>query len=110
VTITLKPWHLVLLAFALGVALTAGVALALTSGGNGPITTAPLTSGGNGPVATTQPSCHPSYEGACLRVDVGDYDCAGGSGDGPNYVRGPFRVVGPDVFDLDRDRNGLACE
>ena len=61
-------------------------------------------------VVATPPSCHPSYEGVCLRVDAGDYDCAGGSGDGPNYVRGPFRVVGPDVFDLDRDRNGVACE
>src|SRR5688572_16593713 len=28
-------------------------------------------------------SCDPNYAGACLRPDVSDYDCAGGSGDGP---------------------------
>jgi hypothetical protein len=39
-----------------------------------------------------------------------DYDCYGGGGDGPNYVRGPFRLTGPDVYDLDRDGDGIACE
>jgi hypothetical protein len=48
--------------------------------------------------------------GGCVHDGLGDYDCAGGSGNGPNYVRGPVRVVGPDVFDLDRDRDGIACE
>jgi hypothetical protein len=55
-------------------------------------------------------NCHPSYEGACLKVGIGDYDCAGGSGNGPNYVEGTVRVVGPDEFDLDRDGDGLGCE
>jgi len=54
--------------------------------------------------------CHPSYEGACLKKDASDYDCAGGSGNGPYYVRGPIKVVGPDVFDLDRDGDGIACD
>jgi micrococcal nuclease len=58
----------------------------------------------------TQSPCHPSYEGVCLKVGIGDYDCAGGSGNGPNYVEGPFRVVGYDEFELDRDGDGLACE
>lgn len=40
----------------------------------------------------------------------GDYDCAGGGGDGPYYVRGPFRLTGPDIYDLDRDGDGIACE
>jgi hypothetical protein len=54
-------------------------------------------------------SCHPSYVGACLRIGAGDYDCAGGSGNGPNYT-GTVVVVGPDVFDLDRDNDGIGCE
>ena len=63
-----------------------------------------------GTAAEAQSRCHPSYVGACLRMNAGDYDCAGGSGNGPNYVRGPIRVVGPDTFRLDRDRDGIACE
>jgi hypothetical protein len=54
--------------------------------------------------------CHSSYKGACLRVGIGDYDCGGGSGNGPNYVWKTVRVVGPDVFRLDADHNGLGCE
>ena len=53
--------------------------------------------------------CHPSYEGACVPI-ASDVDCAGGSGNGPAYVHGPVRVVGPDVYDLDRDGDGRACE
>jgi hypothetical protein len=52
--------------------------------------------------------CHPSYSG-CLRPDASDYDCAGGSGNGPYYTR-RVRVIGPDVFDLDRDGNGWGCD
>jgi len=55
------------------------------------------------------PRCHPSYRGACLKPFAGDYDCVGGSGNGPNYT-GPVQVVGPDVFDLDRDGDGIGCE
>jgi beta-lactam-binding protein with PASTA domain len=63
------------------------------------------------PPPTAPPQkCHPSYEGECLTVGIGDYDCAGGSGNGPNYVEGTVRVVGPDEFDLDRDGDGLGCE
>lgn len=54
-------------------------------------------------------ACHPSYEGRCVPI-ASDVDCAGGSGNGPEYVRGPVRVVGPDVYDLDRDGDGVACE
>ena len=53
--------------------------------------------------------CHSSYVGACVPI-VSDVDCAGGSGNGPYYVRGPLRVVGPDVYRLDRDGDGIACE
>ena len=54
-------------------------------------------------------SCHPSYVGACLDPGASDYDCAGGSGNGPRYT-GPVRVVGPDDFGLDADGDGRACE
>lgn len=53
--------------------------------------------------------CHPSYEGACVPV-ASDVDCAGGSGNGPEYVQGPVHVVGPDEYRLDRDGDGIACE
>lgn len=54
-------------------------------------------------------ACHPSYEGECVPI-TSDADCAGGSGNGPAYVQGPVRVVGPDEYDLDRDGDGIACE
>lgn len=59
--------------------------------------------------ANAQEGCHASYEGACVPI-ASDVDCAGGSGNGPAYVRGPVYVVGPDVYDLDRDGDGVACE
>ena len=45
----------------------------------------------------------------CLKPAV-DYDCAGGSGDGPRYAEGPIKVTGPDPYDLDSDGDGVACE
>ena len=52
--------------------------------------------------------CHPSYSG-CLKQNAGDYDCASGSGNGPNYT-GPVQVYGSDPFDLDRDNDGWGCD
>src|SRR3989344_1495328 len=57
---------------------------------------------------TPEKQCHPSYSG-CLNLNASDYDCAGGSGNGPYYT-GTVRVLGPDVFDLDRDNDGWGCE
>jgi hypothetical protein len=54
-------------------------------------------------------NCDPNYEGACLKPNSPDYDCEGGSGNGPDYT-GPVRVVGDDHYDLDRDGDGYACE
>jgi hypothetical protein len=70
-----------------------------------PPTTAP-------PPPTTTPSrnCDPSYPDVCLDPNAVDYDCAGGSGDGPRYVEGPIRVRPPDPFDLDREGDGWGCE
>jgi hypothetical protein len=55
-------------------------------------------------------ACDPNYRGACLHDGIGDYDCAGGDGNGPNYVEGPIEVVGADPFGLDADGDGIACE
>ena len=52
--------------------------------------------------------CHPSYEGACVPF-ASDVDCIGGSGNGPAYV-GRVIVVGPDVYGLDRDGDGIGCD
>lgn len=53
--------------------------------------------------------CDPNYAGACLDPTSPDYDCAGGSGDGPDYT-GRVDVVGDDHFDLDRDGDGVGCD
>jgi len=58
--------------------------------------------------SSSEVKCHPSYSG-CLDPNASDYDCAGGSGDGPYYT-GRVRVIGPDVFGLDRDGDGWGCE
>lgn len=65
------------------------------------------------PVPSTPPpaarsSCDPNYSG-CVPI-ASDVDCAGGSGNGPAYVAGPIRVVGSDIYGLDRDGDGIACE
>jgi hypothetical protein len=71
---------------------------------------APPPAGGGLRVAQNQPErCHPSYEGKCVPV-ASDVDCAGGEGNGPAYIEGPVRVVGPDVYRLDTDGDGIACE
>lgn len=54
-------------------------------------------------------ACDPNYEGACVPV-ASDVDCAGGSGNGPEYVSGPVYVVGSDIYDLDRDGDGTGCD
>ena len=60
------------------------------------------------PVGSTGSSCDPNYE-PCVPISS-DVDCAGGTGNGPAYVRGPVRVVGVDIYGLDRDGNGVGCE
>jgi hypothetical protein len=54
-------------------------------------------------------NCDPNYAGACLDPSSPDYDCAGGSGNGPDYT-GYVRVVGTDHYGLDADGDGIACE
>jgi hypothetical protein len=62
------------------------------------------------PSSSAARNCDPAYPDVCLHDGIGDYDCAGGSGNGPNYVSGPIRVLPPDPFDLDRDGDGIGCE
>lgn len=67
------------------------------------------------PVASATPiplpqgsDCDSNYD-PCVPIDS-DVDCAGGSGNGPSYVAGPVRVVGDDIYELDREGDGIACE
>jgi hypothetical protein len=60
------------------------------------------------PQPQPQPKCDPNYSG-CVPV-ASDVDCLGGSGNGPAYVQGPIQVIGKDIYDLDRDHDGIACE
>lgn len=61
------------------------------------------------PPADAAPSsgCTPGYD-PCL-PPASDYDCAGGSGDGPKYT-GPVKVTGSDPYGLDTDSDGWGCE
>lgn len=53
--------------------------------------------------------CDPNYSGACLDPYASDYDCEGGSGNGPDYT-GEVTVVGVDHYGLDADGDGIGCE
>ncbi|GLY79124.1 G5 domain-containing protein [Actinoallomurus iriomotensis] len=52
--------------------------------------------------------CDPNYSG-CVPI-ASDVDCAGGGGNGPAYVSGTVRVIGSDIYDLDRDGDGIGCD
>ena len=52
--------------------------------------------------------CDPNYADACVPIDS-DVDCAGGKGNGPSYFDGVARVVGTDIYKLDGDGDGFAC-
>jgi hypothetical protein len=52
--------------------------------------------------------CDPNYSG-CLDPYASDYDCEGGSGDGPLYT-GTVEVLGVDHYGLDENNNGIGCE
>ena len=61
------------------------------------------------PIAPPPPpqNCTAGYD-PCLPPAY-DYDCSGGSGDGPEYT-GYVIVTGSDPYDLDADGDGQACE
>jgi hypothetical protein len=56
---------------------------------------------------TTGSNCTPGYS-PCLPPAY-DYDCIGGTGDGPEYT-GLVRVTGSDPYGLDADNDGYGCE
>jgi resuscitation-promoting factor RpfB len=63
--------------------------------------------------AATPPTnnCTPGYS-PCLPLGPSDYDCYGGSGNGPAYTKQgvTYRVTGSDPYDLDSDNDGYGCE
>jgi len=60
------------------------------------------------PLNSSSSACDPNYSG-CVPI-ASDVDCAGGGGNGPEYVQGPIRVIGEDIYRLDGDGDGIACE
>jgi resuscitation-promoting factor RpfB len=54
-------------------------------------------------------NCTPGYSPCLVYHGGADYDCAGGTGDGPYYT-GPVRVTGSDPYGLDADGDGSGCE
>jgi micrococcal nuclease len=67
----------------------------------------PDSSAGTGTVGDPSAACD-GYS-PCL-PPASDYDCAGGSGDGPEYAEGPIEVTGSDPYELDAEGDGIACE
>lgn len=59
------------------------------------------------PSETSGGNCTPGYS-PCL-PPASDYDCIGGSGDGPEYT-GRVTVTGSDPYGLDSDNDGVGCE
>lgn len=57
---------------------------------------------------TEAEECDPNYSG-CLDPNAIDYDCEGGSGDGPLYT-GTVEVLGVDHYGLDDDGDGIGCD
>ncbi|MDQ1597540.1 MAG: hypothetical protein QOI70_964 [Microbacteriaceae bacterium] len=61
------------------------------------------------PAPAAVSGCSPNYSGQCVPI-VSDVDCAGGGGNGPAYLTGTVTVIGTDVYQLDRDHDGIGCE
>lgn len=59
------------------------------------------------PAPEQSSNCTPGYS-PCL-PPASDYDCLGGTGDGPEYT-GFVRVTGSDPYGLDADGDGTGCE
>jgi hypothetical protein len=56
---------------------------------------------------TANAGCDPNYSG-CVPI-AEDVDCID-AGDGPAYIRMGAIVTGQDIYDLDANGNGLACD
>ncbi|MEQ1933810.1 MAG: hypothetical protein ABL962_08025 [Fimbriimonadaceae bacterium] len=55
-------------------------------------------------------ACDPHYRSDVCVPIASDVDCWPGEGDGPVYVEGPFEYEGDDIYGLDRNKDGVACE
>ena len=60
------------------------------------------------PAPQTESQCDPNYS-PCVPI-ASDVDCAGGKGNGPEFVKGPVKVIGKDIYKLDGDHDGIGCE
>src|SRR3954453_18197376 len=58
-----------------------------------------LSPGGEAPAG----DCDPNYEGACIPAGYADVDCG-------EILETDFDVVGYDIYGLDGDEDGIACE
>ena len=79
---------------------------ACRSGAANPTTTSRNPNRSEAPAAS--PQCDPNYSG-CVPI-ASDVDCEGGRGNGPAYVKGPVKVIGKDIYQLDYDGDGIGCE
>jgi hypothetical protein len=61
--------------------------------------------------SSAKKNCTPGYK-PCLKKGPSDYDCAGGTGNGPAYTKPGvvYKVTGYDPYGLDADNDGWGCE
>jgi hypothetical protein len=73
---------------------------------------APSGGDGGGGGGGGRSNCTPGYSPCLLNHNYTDYDCAGGSGNGPYYTEPgvTYRVTGSDPYGLDADNDGYGCE
>jgi hypothetical protein len=64
------------------------------------------------PQPSPQPNCSSGYSPCLVFHGGADYDCYGGSGNGPYYTEPGvvYTVSGSDPYGLDADNDGLGCE
>src|SRR6266508_729113 len=64
------------------------------------------------PQPSPQPNCTSGYSPCLVYHGGADYDCYGGSGDGPYYTEPGvvYTVSGSDPYGLDADNDGSGCE
>jgi hypothetical protein len=62
-----------------------------------------------GPILEPPPGTNSSCDYDPCLPPASDYDCLGGSGDGPEYT-GRVTVTGSDPYGLDADGDGVGCE
>lgn len=97
---TRKPGTVLAMSPGAGSRLVPGQTLTLTVAIKAPPAPEPV-------LESTESNCTPGYD-PCL-PPASDYDCSGGTGDGPEYT-GYVRVTGSDPYDLDADNDGVGCE